>query len=87
VEGVIKSLEGVFDAAVIALPDPKWGEKVVAVVIPKGELTSEAVIGHCRDRMAGFKKPKDVFFIEEDEMPLTATGTILHRIHRERYSA
>jgi acyl-CoA synthetase (AMP-forming)/AMP-acid ligase II len=40
----------------------------------------------CRDRLAGFKRPKTVQFISPDEMPRTATGKILHRILRERCS-
>ena len=39
----------------------------------------------CKDKMAGYKRPKDIIFIKEDEMPRTPTGKILHRILRERF--
>ena len=83
VEEVIGSLPGVFDVAVISLPDEKWGEKVVAVVIPNAELDEKTVIDFCRDKLAGYKRPKKVIFIKPDEMPRTATGKILHRVLRE----
>ena len=74
--------------AAISLPDDKWGEKVAAVVIPQdgADLTEETVFTWCRERMAGYKRPKQVFFITPDQMPRTATGKILHRILRETYS-
>lgn len=89
VEEIIGSHPEVFDVAVIALPDPKWGEKVVAVVIPKEGATvkEEDLIQWCRDKMAAYKRPKQVFFIGQDEMPRTATGKILHRKLREKYSS
>jgi len=40
----------------------------------------------CRDRIAGYKRPRSVSFIREDEMPRTATGKILHRRLRERFT-
>lgn len=85
VEEVIGGHPNVFDVAVISLPDEKWGEKVVAVVIPKAALTEKDILDWCRDRLAGYKRPKEVVFIEPDDMPRTATGKILHRILRERY--
>ncbi len=87
VEEVVGSHEGVFDVAVISQPDEKWGEMVVAVVIPKPDagLTEAAVKAWCRDRLAGYKRPKKVIFIESCDMPRTATGKILHRKLRERF--
>ena len=85
VEQAVGSHPAVFDAAVIGLPDAKWGEKVTAIVIKKGEVTKQEIVDHCRDKLAAFKIPKEVFFISQDEMPRTATGKILHRILRERY--
>jgi acyl-CoA synthetase (AMP-forming)/AMP-acid ligase II len=88
VEEVIGSHPDVFDVAAISLPDDKWGEKVAAVVIPmKGDELSEAtLIAWCRERMAGYKRPKQIIFITQDQMPRTPTGKILHRILRERYA-
>ncbi len=86
VEEVVGGHPKVFDAACISLPDDKWGEKVAVVVIPKAELTEQEILDWCRDRMAGYKRPKQVIFIQPDDMPRTATGKILHRILRERFS-
>lgn len=87
VEEVVGSHPDVFDAAVIGLPDPKWGERIVAVVIPfpGAELTEAQIIDYCRDKTAGFKRPKQVVFIDPEQMPRTGTGKILHRVLRERY--
>lgn len=86
IEEVIGSHPDVFDVAVIGLPDEKWGERVVAVVIPKGEIDDKTIIDYCRDKMAAYKRPKQVIFIKENEMPRTGTGKILHRVLRERYA-
>ena len=90
VEEIVGSHECVFDCAVIGLPDDKWGERVTAVVIKKPgltekDVTKEELIDCCKDRIAGYKRPKEVIFIEADEMPRTGTGKILHRILRERF--
>lgn len=85
VEEVIGSHECVFDCAVIGLPDEKWGERVVAVVIPKKEVDAEEIIKCCREKVAGYKRPKEIVFLKEDEMPRTATGKILHRKLREKF--
>ncbi len=86
VEEVIGSHPCVFDVAVIGLPDEKWGEKVVAVVIPKTEVDEPTLSDYCRDRLAAFKRPKQIIFIKAEEMPRTPTGKILHRLLRERYT-
>jgi len=85
VEEVIGSHPGVFDVAVISLPDEKWGEKVVAVVVPNAELDEKTVMDYCKDKLAGYKRPKKVKFIKQDEMPRTPTGKILHRVLREDF--
>ena len=87
VEEVIGSHEAVFDCAVISLPDSKWGERVTAVVIPKDEVDARTLIDFCRGKMAGYKLPKEVIFIGQDDMPRTPTGKILHRRLRETYSS
>ncbi len=88
VEAVISKHPAVFDVAIIGIPDFKWTEAVTAVVIPKPgkEITETELQEFCKDKMARFKVPKKVVLIKEDEMPRTATGKILHRILKERYS-
>lgn len=90
VEDVVGSHQAVKDVAVIGVPDAKWGEVVKAVVIlhdgytPSQELTQE-IMDFCKGKIAGFKRPKSVDFIKEDEMPRTGTGKVVHRLLRERY--
>ncbi len=88
VEEVISGHPKVFDVAVIGVPDEKWGEAVKAIVIlKKGESASEEeIMEWCREKMAGYKKPKSIIFITASEMPRTTTGKILHRKLREKYS-
>jgi acyl-CoA synthetase (AMP-forming)/AMP-acid ligase II len=85
IEDVIAAHPKVKEAAVIGVPDEKWGEAVKAVVVPKaGEaVTEEEIIDHCRDRMAGFKKPKSVDVV--DELPRNPYGKVLKTTLRERY--
>ena len=87
VEEMLSKHPKVFDIAVIGVPDEKWGEAVKAVVIlKKGEsATQEEIIKWCRGKMAGYKKPKSVEFVNSDDMPRTTTGKILHRKLRERF--
>jgi acyl-CoA synthetase (AMP-forming)/AMP-acid ligase II len=85
VEEVIYTHPAVSEVAVIGLPDPTWGENVAAVVVLRaGASATEAdILATCRDRLAGFKKPKQVFFT--DEIPKNVSGKILKRELRERY--
>lgn len=85
VEAVVGSHPAVFDTAVIGMPDEKWGEKVVAVVIPKTAVDESTLLDYCRDKLAAFKRPKQIIFIQAEEMPRTPTGKILHRVLRDRY--
>jgi acyl-CoA synthetase (AMP-forming)/AMP-acid ligase II len=88
VEAAIAKHPAVFDVAVIAVPDPKWGESVKGVVILKDGAGAEEkeIIDFCRDKLAGYKKPKSVSFIKQDEMPRTASGKIIHRMLREKFT-
>jgi acyl-CoA synthetase (AMP-forming)/AMP-acid ligase II len=90
VEEVVGGIDGVFDCAVIGLPDEKWGERVTAVIIRKpgfdnSNLSEQDVIQSCKGKMAGYKCPKQVLFIGEEDMPRTGTGKILHRKLREQF--
>ncbi len=91
IEEVVGSHECVLDCAVIGLPDEKWGEKVTAVIVKKDgirpeDITEEMIKECCRGQIAGYKRPKEVIFIDADEMPRTPTGKILHRKLREKFS-
>jgi fatty-acyl-CoA synthase len=56
-------------------------------VLHQGEGATESdILDWCKDRIAGYKRPKSISFIAEDEMPRTATGKVLHRVLRNRYA-
>jgi acyl-coenzyme A synthetase/AMP-(fatty) acid ligase len=90
VEGVIGQHKAVRDVAVIGVPDAKWGEMVKAIVVlhagyqPSEGLAKE-ILESTKNKIAGFKRPKTVDFIKDEEMPRTPTGKILHRILREKF--
>ena len=83
VEDVLARHAGVKDVAVIGEPDEKWGERVVAFVVPAGALTAEALDHHCRASgdLANFKRPRRFVFVAE--IPKTASGKILRRLLRD----
>jgi fatty-acyl-CoA synthase len=76
VEEVLYLHPSIMEAAVVARPDPKWGETPCAFVTPKPsatDLTADAVIAWCRDHLAHYKAPKHVVF---GPLPKTSTGKI-----------
>ena len=85
VENVLYQLEQVAEAAIIGVPDDRWGEtgKAVLVLKPGQNLDSDAVIGHCLANLAKFKVPSSVEFIQA--LPRNATGKVLKRTLRDRY--
>ena len=87
VENLLGSHPAIKYVAVIGVPHEKWGEAVKAVVtLHQGKtVTEKELIDHCRGKIAGYKIPKSFDFIKDEEMPMTATGKILHRILREKY--
>ncbi|MFG2639028.1 fatty acyl-CoA synthetase [Streptomyces sp. NPDC048362] len=84
VEDALYTHEAVAEAAVIALPDERWIEAVTAVVVPRGEVTPAQLIAHVKEKLAPFKAPKRVLFV--DELPRNASGKILKRELRDRFS-
>jgi fatty-acyl-CoA synthase len=87
VENVVGGNPKVKDVAVIGIPHEKWGEQVAAVIVLyEGQNATEQEISvYCRGKIAGYKVPKKVIFIKDDEMPRSGAGKILHRVLRERY--
>src|SRR5436309_13319475 len=82
IEDVLARHAGVRDVAVIGEPDEKWGERVVAFVVPAGALTAETLDHHCRTSgdLASFKRPRRYVF--GAEIPKPASAKILRRLPR-----
>jgi acyl-CoA synthetase (AMP-forming)/AMP-acid ligase II len=89
VEAVIGTHPGVKDVAVVGLPDEKWGESVYAAVVLHADARASEVelSAWCKERLAGFKRPRGFSFLAEDEMPRNATGKILHRALKAKLQA
>jgi len=87
VERVIYEMPEVREVAVIDLPDKRWGEKPVAVVVlaDDARLDLPALTDHCRARLAGFKVPKQL--IIRDSLPRNPSGKVLKRVLRAELEA
>jgi acyl-CoA synthetase (AMP-forming)/AMP-acid ligase II len=85
VENVISGHPDVADVAVIGVPDERWGETVKAVVVPNEGATidADAFLEWCKERMAGFKRPRSVDVI--DALPRNPSGKILKKDLRKPY--
>jgi malonyl-CoA/methylmalonyl-CoA synthetase len=77
VEEVLRDHPGVVDVAVVGVPDPEWGERVVACVVADtaDNATSEALLAWAADRLAPYKRPREVRFV--DELPRNAMGKVM----------
>ncbi|WP_342787072.1 AMP-binding enzyme [Actinomadura chibensis] len=86
VEDALMSHPAVREVAVIGIPDDTWGELVTALVMTDGsEVAAEDLIAHCRTRLAGYKCPKRIDFV--DHLARTATGKLQKFKLREPYWA
>ncbi|VCU68803.1 Long-chain-fatty-acid--CoA ligase FadD13 [Pigmentiphaga humi] len=77
IEPVLLSCPTVKEAAVVGLPDPHWGEQVVACIVAKGDCSEDDILAYCRDRLGGPKRPKKIIFF--DTLPTNATGKIVKK--------
>jgi acyl-CoA synthetase (AMP-forming)/AMP-acid ligase II len=84
VESVLFQHPNIKDAAVIGIPDEKWGERVHAVIISNKDIALEELIEFCRVRLAGYKIPRSFDFV--NELPRNPSGKILKRELREKYN-
>jgi acyl-CoA synthetase (AMP-forming)/AMP-acid ligase II len=80
IEGFLLSHPAVAQAAVIGVPDERLGQVGKAFIVSKGPIDADELMGWCRDRMAGFKVPRSVQFL--DALPLNATGKVVKDLLR-----
>lgn len=82
VEEVLAAYPGVAAVSVLGMPDPRWGEAVTAVVVPRPgvEISADALVAFAGQRLAAYKKPKRIVF--RDELPLSSMGKVARRVLR-----
>ena len=83
VESVLLTYPGIREAALIGVPDERWGERAVAYVAAEPDIAPHLVIDHVRNQLAGFKTPKEIIVL--DALPRNATGKIHRATLREAY--
>jgi acyl-CoA synthetase (AMP-forming)/AMP-acid ligase II len=85
VEEALAQHPDVADVAVIGVPDGRWGEAVKALIVPRpgAQPTPEALVAFARERLAGYKLPRSVEFV--DDFPRTPSGKVLKRELRRRH--
>jgi malonyl-CoA/methylmalonyl-CoA synthetase len=84
IEEVLEGCPGVAEVAVFGVPDPEFGERVVAAVVraPGAQLSAEALTDYCREMLAAYKKPRAVLFL--DALPRNALGKVQKHLLREQ---
>ncbi|HEY0253558.1 MAG TPA: AMP-binding protein [Kofleriaceae bacterium] len=87
VELVLASHPAVQEACVFGIPDPHWGEAIKAVIVlrPGHSATPDELIAHCREQLAGYKRPRQVELVAAAEIPRSTTGKILRGELAARY--
>jgi long-chain acyl-CoA synthetase len=85
VEDVLSAHPAVAQVVVIGVPDDKWGEAIKGLVIKKRgvEVSEGELISFCKNRLASYKKPKSIEFVED--FPKSTAGKVLKRELREKY--
>src|SRR5262249_32705808 len=76
VEAVLLAHDAVAAAHVVGVPDPARGENVAAFVVPRGEVSIEDLLAHCRRGLASYKVPRHVWLRREDALPLKGSGKV-----------
>ena len=86
IEEVLYSHSAIYDVAIIGVPDPDWGEKIVAYVVLKENamMKEQDVIDYVARKLASYKKPREVIFV--DEIPYSPAGKQLKRVLRDQYT-
>lgn len=85
VEDVLMAFPGVIEAAVVGLPDPKWGDRVVAVVTGRQGLSQESLMTYAREKLSPYKRPKEIEIWPE--IPKSGANKILRRTVRDQIIA
>ena len=83
VETALASHPAVEDCTVFGVPDERWGEAPVAYVVRSAEVTADALIAHCTDQLARYKRPREVVFV--DTIPRTPSGKVQKPPLRDAY--
>lgn len=85
IENVLCSFAKIDEAACIGVPDPEWGQEPKAIVVLKQGVSAaeEDIIEFCRGKLAGFKRPRSVVFV--DSLPRNPMGKVIKKMLREKY--
>lgn len=85
IEEVLNKHNGVKETCVFGIPDEKWGEAVIAYVVPNGKthVDKDELVELCKNYLAGFKKPKEIYIV--DSLPKSSYGKILKRELRKQH--
>ncbi len=86
VEEVLLRHDSVAEAAVVGIPDERWGERLAAVIVPRrgGRASVDEIEAHCRQFLGGYKVPREITFT--DELPRNPAGKVMKRTIREQLS-
>jgi acyl-CoA synthetase (AMP-forming)/AMP-acid ligase II len=82
VEEALLTHTAVSEVAIIGVPDDYWGEAVHAIVVAGSPVTAKELVAHCRERLAAYKRPRSVAFVES--LPKNAYGKVLKRELRQQ---